>query len=148
MLDISCDISHWMAGVCAEQLHPAGYAWATAVTWRSWCSDPNPAEKNRTFGGLHTLVIPKLAGWFISWKIPIENGWWLGVPLFQETFIQKCSFERYLLFERELNHFGHFCSLCSVNPKFWTYFPRKHTEIPLNTHPSRHTCAFSTWNEH
>ena len=22
-----------------------------------------------------------LAGWFISWKIPIENGWWLGVPL-------------------------------------------------------------------
>ena len=26
-------------------------------------------------------------GWFTSWKIPlkVEKGWWLGVPLFQET---------------------------------------------------------------
>ena len=24
------------------------------------------------------------AGWFISWKIPSRNGWWLGVPPFQE----------------------------------------------------------------
>ena len=26
-------------------------------------------------------------GWFISWKIPSRNGWWLGVPLFQETSV-------------------------------------------------------------
>ena len=26
-------------------------------------------------------------GWFRKWKIPSRNGWWLGVPLFQETTI-------------------------------------------------------------
>ena len=25
------------------------------------------------------MGIPKFAGWFISWKIRFENGWWLGV---------------------------------------------------------------------
>ena len=28
-----------------------------------------------------------IAGWLISWHIPTKNGWWLGVPLFQETSI-------------------------------------------------------------
>jgi hypothetical protein len=53
MLGISCYTSHWMAGVlilyplCLVQhiwaspafpafRHSAGYAWATAVTWRTW----------------------------------------------------------------------------------------------------------------
>ena len=34
-----------------------------------------------------SLKPPKF-GWFVSWKIPIENGWWNGVPPFQETI--KC----------------------------------------------------------
>ena len=29
------------------------------------------------------MVVPN--GWFISWKIPLINGWEPGVPLFQET---------------------------------------------------------------
>ena len=24
-----------------------------------------------------------LVGWFMSWKIPVKNGWWLGVPLWR-----------------------------------------------------------------
>ena len=28
-----------------------------------------------------------LNGWFVSWKIPSINGWWYGVPPFQETAI-------------------------------------------------------------
>ena len=28
-----------------------------------------------------------IAGWFISWKIPSRNGWWLGGTLFQDTSI-------------------------------------------------------------
>jgi hypothetical protein len=32
-------------------------------------------------GGSWNAGYPFIAGWFISWKIPIKNGWWLGVPL-------------------------------------------------------------------
>ena len=30
-------------------------------------------------GGFHHGATP-IAGWFISWKIPISNGWWFGGP--------------------------------------------------------------------
>ena len=43
--------------------------------------DPNhpslPAKWRNKYGGF-----PK-NGWFISWKIPVENGWWLGVTLWR-----------------------------------------------------------------
>ena len=26
------------------------------------------------------MGVTPIAGWFISWKIPSRNGWWLGVP--------------------------------------------------------------------
>ena len=31
--------------------------------------------------------------WFISWKIPSRNGWWLEVPIFQETTI--CVYHKF-----------------------------------------------------
>ena len=31
------------------------------------------------------MEVPKIDGWFISWKIPPRNGWWLGVPYFRKA---------------------------------------------------------------
>ena len=36
--------------------------------------------------GFPSMVDPK-NGWVLLRKIPFRNGWWLGVPLFQETSI-------------------------------------------------------------
>ena len=36
-------------------------------------------------GGSMVMGVTPTAGWCISWKIPSINGWWLGVPPFQET---------------------------------------------------------------
>ena len=53
----------------------------SAMTLHLHLDIPWPIPKNTTCyrgfpidGGTHT--------WFISWKIPIQNGWWPGVPLF------------------------------------------------------------------
>ena len=48
----------------------------------------------------HVCGFPSLLGYpqarwmvFLSWKIPIYNGWWLGVALFQETSMWKMRME-------------------------------------------------------
>ena len=41
---------------------------------------------NWNIWGFRHRATPKThAGWFFLWKIPSRNGWWLGLPLFQET---------------------------------------------------------------
>ena len=39
----------------------------------------------RTFGGFPTWGVTPIAGWFISWKIPIYKWMMTGVPLFLEA---------------------------------------------------------------
>ena len=34
----------------------------------------------RAFIWVHSHGDTPIAGWFISWKIPSRNGWWLGLP--------------------------------------------------------------------
>ena len=34
------------------------------------------------FGGFQFVMEVPKNGWFLLWKIPSRNGWWLGVPLF------------------------------------------------------------------
>ena len=53
-------------------LHQGGVPAVTA----GWCRPPNLGVSNNR--------IP-IASWFISWKIPSRNGWWLGVPPCMET---------------------------------------------------------------
>ena len=43
-------------------------------------------QKPTSQGGCHIVMeLPPIAGWLISWKIPIKNGWFEGVPLFLQT---------------------------------------------------------------
>ena len=53
----------------------------------SWVVDfmGNPMKVDNLMGG--TLI----AGWFLLGKILKEHGWWLGVPLFQESSMLECS---------------------------------------------------------
>ena len=43
-------------------------------------------ERSVTFGGFHSHR-GTIAGWFLSWKIPIENGWFRGTPTLEKASI-------------------------------------------------------------
>ena len=48
---------------------------------------PNQLTINKDF---HSHGDTPITGCFLSWKIPNKNGWWLGIPLFQETSRWTC----------------------------------------------------------
>ena len=52
------------------------------------------------YGGFLNGGTP-IAGWFLLGKIPSRNGWWLGVPLFQETSISSW---KWVAFSLQMNN--------------------------------------------
>ena len=45
----------------------------------------NPVPNDHHLGVSIVMGVPPIAAWFCLGKIPSRNGWWLVVPLFQET---------------------------------------------------------------
>ena len=58
------------------------------IIWLMMVNNGNVWRFSKKLGGT------PIAGWFIIWKLPNKNGWWLGVPLFQgEEKTYRCGIQ-------------------------------------------------------
>ena len=68
-----------------------------------------------------------LAGWFMSGKIPSRNGWWLEVPLFQETTTSSLQISKIIMILDYILRCGwvvfFFNRLCTLFVQWKPWFP-------------------------